>query len=182
MHVTFLSFIFELFIVRVTLWLSEEAIVFSTRLEFCVLGTDVLWLQPMGRGLGYLWLIWSHWWSIWFCDVKGNLSDSSSPRLLFFRLPLRGEEEGGLVTGASPSLTVAFPELGAPLTHFSRSRAVAAIPIMCELDQNPPFFDERLAHRGTERLPNPRSHRFTPGSKSLISLIYFDLIFVYDLR
>ena len=131
----------------------------------------------MGRGLGYLWLIWSHWWSIWFCDGEGNLSDSSSPHFLFFCLPLLGEEEGGLVTGASPSLTVAFPDLGVPLRHFWRSRAVAAIPIMCELDQNPPFFDERLAHRGTERVPNPRSHRFTPGSKSLISLIYFDLIF-----
>ena len=59
---------------------------------------------------------------------------------------------------------------------------MAAIPITCELDQNPPFFDECLAHRGTERVPNPRSHRFTLGSKSFISLIYFDLIFVYDLR
>ena len=42
-HVTILSFIFELFIVRVTFWLSEEAIVFSTGLELGVCYDYIRW-------------------------------------------------------------------------------------------------------------------------------------------
>ena len=90
-------------------------------------GVGVLLFILWAVAWAYLWLIWSPRWRVWFCDVKGNISDSSSPcSFCFWHLPLLGEER--VVSWQGPPISHScFPDLGAPLVAFLKVKGCGSL-------------------------------------------------------